>query len=310
MEMKCRMMPLVSIVIPTFKRPDFLKRTLESVLKQTYENIEIIVVDDNNKDINRTKTENIMDNYSNYINIIYIKHEKNKGGSAARNTGWKNSNGKYITFIDDDDEIDENKILRQVECLEKLDNSWGVCYTSYHVLKPGNKIIYSAEKRSGELYVESLARTLFMGSGSNLLLRKSIVDFIGGYDESFIRNQDIEFLVRVLEITKIAYVDEDLLTVHLDENRKKMSWENYELYTKHYLDNFSNRIDLLNPKNKKRVKNVISLECARVAMSFGYANKSISILYKNKVSIKAIFLYLLYILDRLINKKSYGFMLK
>ena len=52
-------------------------------------------------------------------------------GSAARNTGWKQSNGKYITFLDDDDEIDRTKIEKQVDCLVNLDVSWGACYTGY-----------------------------------------------------------------------------------------------------------------------------------------------------------------------------------
>lgn len=119
-------------MIPTYSRPQYLKRCIESVLNQTYENIEIFIVDDNNPDTEfRFETEQVMNEYINNRNITYLKHEKNKNGSAARNTGWRQAKGKYITYIDDDDELSELKIQCQVECLEKLDDSWGACYTGY-----------------------------------------------------------------------------------------------------------------------------------------------------------------------------------
>ena len=79
---------------------------------------------------------------------------------------------------------------------------------------------------------------MFMGSGSNLFLRKKVVDEIGGYDESFQRNQDIEFLVRVLENYKLAYVDEVLLTIYQEGNRINRSFEQIDKYAKYYLEVF------------------------------------------------------------------------
>ncbi len=146
--------------------------------------------------------------------------------------------GKYITFLDDDDEIDESKIQKQVECLEKLDESWGACYTAYKLIKEYGSNQISTENRSGDCYVDALMRTMFMGSGSNLFLRKKVVDEIGGYDESFQRNQDIEFLVRVLENYKLAYVDEVLLTIYQEGNRVSRSFEQIDKYAKYYLEVF------------------------------------------------------------------------
>ena len=91
--------PLVSVIIPTYSRPVFLKRCLDSVLNQTYPNIEVFVVDDNNPDTDaRSETEKTMEAYKENPRVTYLKHEKNKNGSAARNTGWKASHGEYITF--------------------------------------------------------------------------------------------------------------------------------------------------------------------------------------------------------------------
>lgn len=304
------MEPLVSVVIPTFKRPKYLKRAIDSILNQTYKNVEIIVVDDNDPNTkDRNETMKVIDYYSNN-NISYIKHEKNCGGSVARNTGWKASKGVYITFLDDDDEIVENKILKQVNCLEKLDKSWGACYTAYNIEKENGQSQYSIEKRSGHLYIDALMRTMFLGSGSNLFLRKSIVDKINGYDERFIRNQDIEFLVRVAKLSKIAYIDERLLIIHIEGNRIKQTWEKYEFYTNFYLKIFREEINGLSKCDKRRVISVISLERARVAISYKQFKEAIYILIENKVRFVDIFKYIKYIIHRIITGKSYGFYLK
>ena len=121
--------PLVSIIIPTYKRPDTLDRAINSVLNQTYKNIEVIVVDDNNPDTEaRSKTEHIMSVYADNPRVRYIKHEKNKNGSAARNTGARYSQAKYVAFLDDDDEFFPEKIEAQVKRLEELPDEYAVCY--------------------------------------------------------------------------------------------------------------------------------------------------------------------------------------
>ena len=114
---------LVSIIIPTYKRNEKLKKAIESILKQTYQNIEIIVVDDNNPNTEyRKKNEILMQSYIKNSKVKYIKHEKNKNGAAARNTGINAANGKYIGFLDDDDEFLPTKIEKQVDVLEKKEN--------------------------------------------------------------------------------------------------------------------------------------------------------------------------------------------
>lgn len=302
------MYPLVSVIIPTYSRPKYLKRCLESVLNQTYKNIEIFVVDDNNPETEaRIETEKIMDEYVGKKNVTYLKHNYNKNGSAARNTGWKHSSGKYITFLDDDDEIDDLKIQKQVECLENLEDSWGACYTAYKLIKEHGGDQISAENRSGNCYVDALMRTMFMGSGSNLFLRKKIVDEIGGYDESFQRNQDIEFLVRILEHYKLAYIDEVLLTIYQEGNRINRSFEQIDEYAKHYLEVFRDRINALDKSDKKRVVAVISLERCRVAFYKKKYKEGLKILLENKVGPKYIIKYIKYIVCRLITHESYGF---
>ena len=304
------MQPLVSVIIPTYKRPTDLKRAIDSVLNQSYSNIEIKVVDDNDKDSSyRQETEKVMEEYANHKSVEYLKHEYNRNGSAARNTGWKAAKGEYITYLDDDDEISPERIKKQVECLESKDASWGACYTAYKVIKPNGKYQISSESREGYLYVEALMRTLFMGSGSNLLLRKSVVDEINGYDETFMRNQDIEFMARALEKYKLAYIDEQLLTIHLEIRQFKRSYEQLESYTRHYLEKFEDRLNALKEKDKKRVMSVISLERCRQAFEYKKYGNIFMILKENKVPLWAIIKYLFYLIYRILTHKSYGFSL-
>lgn len=304
--MEC--IPLISVVIPTYSRPIYLKRCIESVIKQTYKNIEIIVVDDNDPNTEeRRLTERVMENFSSYSNVVYIQHDKNRNGSAARNTGWRHSKGEYITFIDDDDEIDAKKIEKQFQCLCSLDEDWGACYTGYLIVTNGGQSQKSAERRSGNCYIAALMRTMYLGSGSNLFLRKKVVDEIGGYDESFERNQDVEFLVRVLELYKIAYVDDCLLTIYQQGNRVKKSFEQIDGYAKYYLKRFMPRIDKLNLEDKKRVLDVISLERCRVAFCHRKFNAGIKILRENEVSVFYRLHYIKYLVNRFITHKSYGF---
>ena len=89
---------LVSVIIPTYNRKESLLRSVESVLNQTYKNIEIIIVDDNSSDGTSEKVQEISDN-----RVDYIKLERNSGACAARNTGIRNAHGDYIAFQDSDD---------------------------------------------------------------------------------------------------------------------------------------------------------------------------------------------------------------
>lgn len=301
------MRSLVSVVIPTYSRPTYLDRAISSVLKQTYSPIEIIVVDDNNPDtVERRETEKTMEKYSGNLSIKYIQHEKNKNGSAARNTGLRIARGKYITFLDDDDEIEPSKLERQIDELETLGDEWGACYTAYKTLRPNEVVEHSFENRSGECYVYALMKTMFLGSGSNLLVRKCIADQIGGYDESFKRSQDLEFLVRVTEQTKIAFVNEELLIIHWEDGRKK-TYKEVAGYCDYYRKVFQDRINNLPEIDRERVITVITLDQCKIALVYKEYKEIIRLLRDNQIKGKYVVKYIRYLLDRVIKHKSYGF---
>lgn len=300
---------LVSVIIPTYKRFDTLSTAIQSVIEQTYNNIEIIVVDDNDPDTTyRKNTESIMEKYKNCSNIKYIKHERNKNGSAARNTGFRNSRGDYIMYLDDDDEFLPEKVESQLSCLEELDASWGACYTNYIRKKDGKIIAYGAEKKQGFLLNQELARNLFIHAGSNLMVRREVVEEVGGFNEKFQRNQDIEFLVKVLIKYKLAYVDKLGLIVNIYH---KPGLFDFEQITKQYIKEFSSVIKTLSNEEQKTIFCIINLQLFRYYLTKQRNfKKSIKHIMVNKIPIGMVLQYMVYLAKRRITKKAYGFKIR
>lgn len=299
-------MKLVSIVIPTYSRPVTLERAINSVLNQTYPYIEIIVVDDNNPNTpERAETEEVMEGYSKNETIKYIQHEFNKNGSAARNTGYRHSNGNYLMFLDDDDEFLPNKIELQLNCLESRDESWGACYTKYKRLINGKLESISAENIEGNIYFEELCRNLFISAGSNLMIRREAFEEIHGFDESFLRNQDIEFLVRLAKKYKVAFVDEFGLLKHGHAESRDFDLSKI---TEHYLNSFSNHIDELSEKQRGIFYKHINLQLFRYwIINRKNLKAGLSMIKKSEVNIIDAIRYFTHLVYRRISKKSYGF---
>lgn len=127
--------PLVSVIMPTYGRPNFLKQSIESVLSQTYSNFELIVVDDNSNEQLHIHTKEIIDQYLPNKNIKYFHDGINRGGALARNKGIELSSGEYITFLDDDDQYCPEKIELQVKHI--LNNNLEVSVCDMHFFTNG-----------------------------------------------------------------------------------------------------------------------------------------------------------------------------
>ena len=299
----------VSVVIPTYGRPDYLKRAVDSVLNQTYKSIEVIVVDDNNPDSEaRIATETAMNNYSQLSDVIYLKHECNKNGSAARNTGISKATGKYICFLDDDDEMLPERIEKFVNKMETLDNSWGACYSNFIKLKDNDAKDYCGETRTGDLYTEALMRSLYFCPGSNLFVRACYVKEIKGFDTDFKRNQDMEFLARLLQKCKLAFVNDVTLIIHYEnKGGAKMSYSDLVKLDEFYINKFKSRIDALDSKQRKKIYQYFALERFRYSLRKHEVKDGILNCIKNKVGLFLFGRYLFYMAYRFLTKKSVGF---
>lgn len=298
----------VDIIIPTYKRSNTLRRAVESALKQTFTYVQVIVVDDNDPNSEERKlTENLMRSYEDNPKIKYIKHEKNLKGAAARNTGIKNSNGYYIAFLDDDDEFLPYKIDLQVKRLESLDNTWGMCYTNYIRQKNGKLIDTGAESYEGYIGKKILEGSLYISAGSNIMIKREIVEKINGFNEKFLRRQDLEFVVRASEIAKAAFVPEICTIINKDDRSNELLEEGLIENIETYLEQFSDFINGLTPKEKVQIKKAQYLLLVRYYLTKLQIIPMIKTCIEHEITFFVFVRYVYYLAKRRILKQCYGF---
>lgn len=237
---------LVSVIIPTYKRAEYLKRAIESVLNQTYKNIEILVIDDNDPDSTyRRENEIMLKELVENKKIIYIKHPRNMNGAAARNTGIRKAQGKYITFLDDDDYFMKNRIETIVKQL-KTNDEYDGAYTGFECMYNNNVIYQHYGEVSGNLKLEVLKQNSFFGTGSNMFFRSDCINKIGFFDEKFKRHQDMEYMVRFFDNAQILAIRDILVIKYLDSKINVPNFENMLLAKKMFLDKFKKEINSYN----------------------------------------------------------------
>ncbi len=213
------MTELVSIIIPTYKGYDKLSRAIDSALSQTYKNIEIIVVDDNDPESDgRKETEVIMRGYCDkHRNITYVKREQNGGIAKAKNTGIKVAKGYFISFLDDDDYYLDEKVERCVEFMEEHKTYVGV-YAGVDVYDKYGDITLRLRPDKNLTVRELLMNEMAMGTGSNTFIKRKYAEKVGGHDESFARRTDIEFTIRLCKCGEIGFISDCLVVKTVNVN--------------------------------------------------------------------------------------------
>lgn len=204
MFMKESVKALVSVIITTYHNEGYLPRAIESILHQSYPEIEVIVVDDNPPESReRRETEKIM---SRYPQAVYMKHPENRNGAAARNTGITAARGKYIAFLDNDDFYFTSHIADCVNLLETHPDCGCVLCS---VVKICEGLCWDlVHAPSGDMVKTLLFSETALGTGSNLFVRADLVRKINGFDESFQRHQDVEFGLRLFSRCRTYSLDE------------------------------------------------------------------------------------------------------
>ena len=180
-------MPKVSVIIPTYNRAHLIGRSIQSVLNQTYQDFEIIIVDDGSTD----DTEDVIRNF-NDSRIIYIRHKENKGPSAARNTGIKASKGEFIAFQDSDDEWFPEKLDKQIEAFE-MNPGFGIIYTDMLRIDKEGAIKYwhSPTVSHGQIINPNTMDYQVMGLGIiSTLIKRECFNKVGYFDENYPRLED------------------------------------------------------------------------------------------------------------------------
>lgn len=254
---------LVSVIIPTYKRSDMLGRAIDSVLKQSYKNVEVLVIDDNSDgDEYRSATSKFMQKYINNPRVRYIQHKKNMNGSAARNTGIINSRGEYIAFLDDDDFCLENRIEDSVNFLVSADISYGGVCVNY--IKKHKEYIYKIGNSFGDYNncYQLLTKQIDYAAGSTLLCKRSAISQIGLFDISFKRHQDWEFLIRFFRYYKLKVLEEVGVVICTDSIRNIPNSDVMYQMKEKLLTLFSQDINKMGNEYRKNIQHVQWIEQA------------------------------------------------
>lgn len=260
--------PLVSVIIPTYSRPVFLERAIESVLSQSYKNIEIIIVDDNGENTeNQIQTENIVLKRFRLPNLFYIKHKVNRNGCVARNTGLNKSQGDYITFLDDDDFMFPNRIESCVNVLEE-NRDYDICYSSFERRTENSIRSVSLAEKSGDLLLDLLKLNWRFGTGSNPFFRRVVYEEIGGFNEKLIRKQDVEYMCRALNNRKILAITDVLIVKYIDSDSNRPNMRKYEQVLEIFLLSIKDLIGKYPSRIKKEIYRNQWFEISILALNY------------------------------------------
>lgn len=180
------MNPKVSIITPTFKRAHFLARAVDSILNQTYDNIQVVVVDDNAELPEfRKSTEETMQKYKDDPRVVYIQNEKNLGGGISRNVGINACDGEYVAFLDDDDEFEPPKIEMELKFM--MMHNLDFCFSDLHMYDANGKLVEHRTRRFVDDWsAENLLRLHVLHaltSTPTFMIKREFLHTFGGYRE-------------------------------------------------------------------------------------------------------------------------------
>lgn len=243
-------MNLVSVIITTCNRPPkMLKEAIDSVLGQTYSEIELIVVNDAPNYENREAVESMINEYGDKINYI-VNHEQ-KGANYARNLGAKTSKGTILSFLDDDDFWHKNRIQRVVD---KIEDGYDVIYSDYEIFSEKHSHVNTRYSVNEDEKLQKILSANFLGGFSNVSFTKELFMKVGMLDEKMPSYQDQDLFIRLVQNGKLGYINDTLsyyritpVSISLNGNRKlsgmKLLLEKYDDLFKKYPDSKRRRLE-------------------------------------------------------------------
>lgn len=200
--------PLVSVVVTTYDRPTLLREAVESVQRQTYSNMELIVVDDHSP---TPAAETLEGEPDGPVESRVIRHSTNRGANAARNTGIETAEGEFVAFLDDDDRWRPTKVERQVERFRSGGEAVGLVYTGAQSVDADGNVISTFEPTMRGDATRSFFKGAMIGSFSRVMVRSTTIEAAGITDERFPSWQDREWFLRLSRHGEFETVDEPLV---------------------------------------------------------------------------------------------------
>lgn len=219
-------LPIISVVIPTFRRPQLLLRAAKSVLNQTFTNIELIIVIDGQDSITRTAVSTLRDN-----RLRYVELSTNQGAPSARNRGVIEAYSDWIAFLDDDDEWYPTKLEEQLKAGRQITQGYPIIACRLKVEASGGSYVLprrlpkDSEPVGDYLFARS---SLFRGEGSiatSMLLTTKELLLKYPFQSGLKRHQEADWLLRVssYEQVNLQFIDMPLGVLHIDSGRPRVS---------------------------------------------------------------------------------------
>lgn len=243
---------MISVIVPTFNRGKVITKSIDSILKQTYRDFELIVVDDGSTD----NTEEVVKGYCDE-RIRYIRNDSNNHGpSKARNLGIIESKGEYIAFNDSDDEWHVDKLEKQFVHLQRENADVTFCVMRKNC---GNKEQFIPD--SGFTQDKCNMANILRGSftGTPALFGKAEVFKQNYFDEKMRCNEDWDLVIRLIEKYVVAYQNENFVEVAVTEKSVSSDCENAIVAMKYILEKYSSQYEE-NYKSKKRMLKAIEYQ--------------------------------------------------
>ena len=207
-------MPKVSVIIPTHNRAEFLRSAVKSVLNQTFQDFEIVIIDDASKD----HTQEVIANF-NDTRIKVIHNQVSKGAAGARNIGLINTSGEYIAFLDDDDEWLPEKLKIQTCLLDNSPPEVGGIYTySFIKEKVSGRVLSIWNYEIKDFSNENVVTT------SSVLLRRECFGKCGLFDENMPTGSDYDMWIRISEKFSFEIIKDALVNYYIHENRLSINY--------------------------------------------------------------------------------------
>ncbi len=205
--------PLISCVIPTYNRSQKVVQAIESVLGQSYSNLEVLVVDDQSKD----DTKQVVEKLAQGNPRIKYFYNPSKGANNARNHGIKNAQGEFIAMLDDDDQWDKLKLEKQLQAFNKLDSNYGVVYCTFARKKNNGKILRThpsrfSSSKNGNILKRLLKRNFI--TTSTILVKTEVFKKSGLFNPRYKSFQDWELLTRIARDYYFYHIPEVLVNVY------------------------------------------------------------------------------------------------
>jgi glycosyltransferase involved in cell wall biosynthesis len=197
--------PTVSVVIPTHRRPEKLARSVESIVAQTCADWELLIVND----APSVSVDGVLPDDG---RISYLKHERNRGAPAARNTGIGAAEGEFIALLDDDDAWQPEKLDEQLRQFRRLPADYGMVYTGREIVRDGDVVNVYTPEASGRLFDRLLAGNIV--PSETPLIRHECFERVGTFDTSFRSFQDLDMWLRIAREYRIGAINEALAVAY------------------------------------------------------------------------------------------------